>query len=324
MTYPDMPEPVRFDCGEVTLSVHLAGPEDGIPILLLHGWPDLALCWSDQIRVLAEAGYRVIAPDNRGFGASDAPTDIDAYAIDHLVGDLSRLLDALKIDQALMVGHDWGGILMWHAACLIPERFMGAVGVCTPHLPRGAQPPIEVFRQMAGDEHYIVRMQDEALDDFWVGQEEDFFAFTFMPPPPAADLEKLPASVTHLPKRFTKWTKRGGLKSEDDCVMPADRRQVYADAFARTGFRTGFNWYRNMDANWERMGGVDHRLSIPCLMISAECDFMLPPKLTRFMPALCKDVEFDILEETGHWVHYEAGEELNRILLDWLGRRFPA
>ena len=144
-----------------------------------------------------------------------------------------------------------------------------------------------------------------------------------MPPPPASDFEKLPPSITHLPRRFTRWKKRGGLKHEDDCVMPTSMRQVYAEAYKRTGFRPGFNWYRNMDANWERMGGVDHRLSMPCLMISAECDFMLPPKLARFMPALCRDVEFHILEEVGHWVHYEAGSELNEILLDWLERRFP-
>lgn len=319
-----MPEPVRIDCGEVCLSVHMAGPEDGLPVLLLHGWPELALSWSKQIPILAEAGYRVIAPDNRGFGASDGPEEIAAYGIDRLVGDISGLLDALKIEKALMIGHDWGGIVMWHAACLIPDRFLGAVGVCTPHLPRGAQPPTDVFRQMAGDEHYIVRMQDEALDEFWVGQEEDFFAFTFMPPPPSADFDRLPPSVSHLPRRFELWLKRGGLKSEDDCVMPADMRSIYAEAYKKTGFRTGFNWYRNMDANWERMGGVDHRLSLPCLMISAECDFMLPPTLTRFMPALCRDVEFNIIEEIGHWVQYEASDDLNAILLDWLGRRFPA
>lgn len=101
----------------------------------------------------------MIAPDNRGFGASDAPHETNAYHVDRLTGDIAGLLDALGIERAVIVGHDWGGILMWMAACLIPERFLGAVGVNTPHLPRGSKPPTEVFREMGGEEHYIVRFR---------------------------------------------------------------------------------------------------------------------------------------------------------------------
>ena len=112
MSHPPMPPAQRIDVGEVTLSVHLAGPEDGVPVLLMHGWPELALSWAQQIEDLAKAGYRVIAADNRGFGASDAPHPVEAYGVDHLVGDFTGLLDALGIEKAVWVGHDWGGILM--------------------------------------------------------------------------------------------------------------------------------------------------------------------------------------------------------------------
>lgn len=322
MSHPPMPPARRVNVGEVTLSVHEAGPEDGLPVLLLHGWPELALSWAAQIEALASAGYRVIAPDNRGFGASDAPHETSAYHVDRLTGDIAGLLDALGIEKAVIVGHDWGGILMWMAACLIPERFLGAVGVNTPHLPRGARPPTDAFRELGGDEHYIVRFQDEAADTLFVGRERDFFDFVFGAPPPSADLGKLPPSVSHLPKRFERFIERGGLKSEDDVVVPQDARAEYARIYAQSGFRGGLNWYRNFDANWERMGGVDHRLSMPCLMISAECDFMLPPKLTAWMPALCKDLEMHVIPEIGHWTQYEAPEALNAYLLDWLGRRF--
>lgn len=322
MTHPPMPPARRINAGEVTLSVHEAGPETGLPVLLLHGWPELAVSWAAQIEALANAGYRVIAPDNRGFGASDAPEAVEAYGIDNLVGDISGLLDALGIERAVMVGHDWGGILMWHAACLIPERFLGAVGVNTPHLPRGARPPLDVFREMGGEEHYIVRFQDETADTLFAGRERDFFDFVFGAPPPSADLAKLPPSITHLPARFERFVARGGLKSEDDVVVPGDARIHYADTYARTGFRGGINWYRNFDANWERMGGVDHRLSMPCLMISAECDFMLPPKLTAWMPALCSDLEMHVIEGIGHWTQYEDPDALNAHLIDWLERRF--
>ncbi|WP_241094968.1 alpha/beta fold hydrolase [Marinicauda algicola] len=322
MNHPDMPPARRVKCGEVTLSVHEAGPEDGVPVLLLHGWPELALSWARQIEDLAGAGYRVIAPDNRGFGASDVPHEVEAYGIDHLVGDYTGLLDALGIEKAVWVGHDWGGIAMWHAAALKPERFLGAAGVCTPHLPRGSKPPTEVLEGMAGEEHYIIRFQDEDFDDFWKGREEAFFAFVFMPPPPTGELDKLPASVTHLPRRFERWLERGGLKSEADCVVPAHLRARYAKAYAHTGFRGGFNWYRNLDANWQRMAGVDLRLKMPCKMISAEADFMLPPKLAQFMPVLCSDLDMDVIAEVGHWVQYEAPDQLSAQLIDWLGRRF--
>ncbi len=324
MTHPAMPPARRVDVGEVTLSVHEAGPADGIPVLLLHGWPELAMSWASQIKALSEAGYRVIAPDNRGFGASDAPHEISAYGVDQIVGDISGLLNALDIEKAVIVGHDWGGIIMWHAACLIPDRFMAAIGVNTPHLPRGARPPTEVFAELAGDEHYIVRFQDEAADTVFVGREEDFFAFTFGAPPPTADLDKLPPSMAHLPKRFEKFVARGGLKSEEDCVVPADIRAQYASVYAKGGFRGGINWYRNFDANWERMGGVDHRLSMPVFMITAECDFMLPPKLAAWMPALCSDLTMEMIEDVGHWTQYEAPAHLNALLLTWLGQRFPA
>lgn len=317
-----MPPARHIKAGDITLSVHEAGPQDGLPVLLLHGWPELALSWSAQIAALSQAGYRVIAPDLRGFGASDAPREIEAYHIDVMCADIENLLDALGIERAVMAGHDWGGIIMWQAACLIPHRFLGAIGVNTPHLPRGSAAPLEVFRGQGGDEHYIVRFQDEAADELFVGREDDFFAFSFGGPLPGGDLTKLPASITHLPRRFDAFVARGGLKSEDDCVVGPALRARYAQAYRRSGFRGGLNLYRNFDANWERMGGVDHRLSMPCLMISAECDFMLAPKLTAWMPALCSDLERHVIEDIGHWTQAEAPETLNGLMLDWLGRRF--
>jgi pimeloyl-ACP methyl ester carboxylesterase len=227
----------------------------------------------------------------------------------------------MGVERAVIVGHDWGGILMWHAACLIAHRFIAAVGVNTPHLPRGAVPPTEVFRERGGEEHYIVRFQDEAADTLFEGRETDFFAFTFGAPVAPTDFDNLPASITHLPARFDKFVARGGLQSEDACVVPPEIRARYADIYARTGFRGGLNWYRNFDANWERLAGVDHRLAMPCLMIAAECDFMLPPKLAGWMPALCKDFTLHVIEGCWHWTQYEAPQELSAVLLAWLEQR---
>ena len=323
MTHPPMPPARRVDVGPMTLSVHEAGPEDGIPVVLLHGWPELALSWAQQVKDLSEAGYRVLAPDMPGFGASDAPHEVDAYHVDRLCEVLGGLLDAYDLPQAIMVGHDWGGIFMWQAACLMGDRFLGAVGVNTPHLPRGSEPPSAAFRERGGDEHYILRFQNEAMDSFFVGQEDAFFAFTFGAPIAVTDSDQLPPSITHLPRRFQAFVARGGTKSEDDLVVPAPIRAQYAEVYRQTGFRGGLNYYRNFDANWERMGGVDHRLSMPCLMISTELDFMLPPKLAAWMPALCKDLTHHIIDDCGHWTMYEASEELSALLLGWLNARFP-
>jgi pimeloyl-ACP methyl ester carboxylesterase len=165
-----------------------------------------------------------------------------------------------------------------------------------------------------------VRFQDEAADTLFEGREEDFFAFVFGTPPPTADLDKLPPSVAHLPKRFERFVERGGLRSEEDSVvLGPEARAQYAGIYRQSGFRGGFNWYRNFDRNWERMGGVDHRLSMPVFMITAECDVMLPPKLAAWMPALCSDLTMEMIEDIGHWTQYEAPDQLNALLLDLAG-----
>ena len=317
----DFPPATRIATNGITLAVHLAGPEDGQPLILAHGWPELAWSWKNQIGVLAEAGYRVIAPDLRGFGGSDCPEGADAYDIDTLVGDLTGLLDALGHETAIFAGHDWGGIIVWHAAMLAPQRVAGVIGVNTPHLPRGAEPPTNTFRQIGGEDHYILRFQEPGYaESRFEGREDDFFAFMFGRPLSAASAEKALPRVSQLPRLFEHFKGR----DEAEIVVPAEERAVYADAYRRTGFASTIHMYRNFDANWERMGGVDHRLAMPCLMISAERDVFLPPAMTRWMPALCKDVEMHTIEACGHWTMWEAPDRLNTLMLDWLDQRFPA
>ncbi|MFY0639245.1 alpha/beta fold hydrolase [Maricaulis maris] len=317
----DFPTPQRIATNGIEISVHLAGPETGQPLLLVHGWPELAYSWKNQISVLAGAGYRVIAPDLRGFGGSDCPGGVDAYDIDTMIADLTGLLDALGHDKAVWVGHDWGGIITWHAAMLAADRFDGVIGVNTPHLPRGAQAPTEAFREIGGEDHYILRFQAPGYaESVFEGKEDEFFAFIFGSPPKIGKLEDYFPDITHIPAQFESFNGR----PEKRIVVKPEDRAVYAEAYRKTGFGPGINLYRNFDANWQRMGGVDHRLSLPCLMISAELDFMLPPKLAGWMPALCKDSEFAVIEGCGHWTMWEAPDELNAYLLDWLERRFPA
>jgi len=111
---------MNLDLGDVTLFVRDTG--SGVPVLLLHGWPDTGDLWRHQSPVLADAGYRVIAPDLRGFGASGKPADLAAYTVPHLVGDVVALLDALGVGSAHLVGHDWGAAIAWMTAALAPDR----------------------------------------------------------------------------------------------------------------------------------------------------------------------------------------------------------
>lgn len=315
----DMPPPRRIATNGVTLSVHLAGPETGMPVLLCHGWPELAYSWKNQIGPLAAAGHRVIAPDQRGFGASDAPWPAAAYGIDALVGDLTGLLDALGITRAVLVGHDWGGILAWHAALLAPERVAGVVGVNTPHRGHSRIDPVSMLGKRFGPEHYIVAFQEEGAEEALVGREDDFFAFVFgsAPLPAPADPRDIPARAFDLFGRFAAFTGR----EEARCVVPAADRAVYAAAYRASGFRGGVNWYRNLAANWARMAGVDHHVRQPALMIAAANDWYLPPALTRGMERLVPDLELHVIEGCGHWTQWEAPETLNRLILAWLARR---
>ena len=149
---------------DVTLQVTAAG-EPGAPVvLLLHGFPELAYTWRRQIPVLAEAGYHVLAPDQRGYGGSSAPERVDAYTVADLSADVVGLLDSEfggGPDRAVIVGHDFGGVVAWGAPLLHPERFAGVVGISVPPVPRPRVPTTQAFRRLFGDAFfYILYFQD--------------------------------------------------------------------------------------------------------------------------------------------------------------------
>ena len=144
----DMP-PLQFaDINGIRMGFYEAGPKtDAPPLVLCHGWPEIAFSWRHQIKALSEAGIRVIAPDQRGYGATDRPDDVEAYDIEHLTGDLVGLLDHLKIDKAIFVGHDWGGFIVWQMPLRHIDRVAGVVGINTPHTNRASADPIELLRK---------------------------------------------------------------------------------------------------------------------------------------------------------------------------------
>ena len=147
----EMP-PLQFaQTNGIRMGYYEAGPKtDTPPVILCHGWPDIAFSWRHQIKALGDAGIRVIAPDQRGYGATDRPEPVESYDLEHLTGDLVGLLDHLKIDKAIFVGHDWGGFVVWQMPLRHPSRVAGVVGINTPHTSRAPADPIELLRQRFG------------------------------------------------------------------------------------------------------------------------------------------------------------------------------
>ena len=124
--------PARENQPAISLSVHEAGT--GPAVVFCHGFPELAYSWRHQVPAVAAAGFRAIAPDQRGYGDSSAPPEVSQYGITELTGDLVGLLDAMEIDRAVFVGHDWGGFVAWAMPVLHPDRTAGVIGVCTPYM----------------------------------------------------------------------------------------------------------------------------------------------------------------------------------------------
>src|SRR6266705_1589560 len=131
----------------------------GLPVVLCHGFPEIAYSWRHQMPALAAAGFRAIAPDQRGYGETDRPAAVSDYDIHQLTADLVGLLDALGLERAVFAGHDWGGIVVWHMPLLHPARTAGVIGVNTPYFPRPSAPPVTVMRALWGDDYYIVHFQ---------------------------------------------------------------------------------------------------------------------------------------------------------------------
>jgi pimeloyl-ACP methyl ester carboxylesterase len=139
------PEARKIDTNGIRLAVYEQG--EGEPVIFLHGFPELAFSWRFQLPALAAAGFRAIAVDQRGYGRSTVPPDVEDYGIDKLIGDVLGLLDALDIERGTFVGHDWGAFVLWHMSLLCPERMQRQAILNIPFWPRPPVDPIELFRR---------------------------------------------------------------------------------------------------------------------------------------------------------------------------------
>lgn len=317
----DFPEPKLVNAGGVRLAVYEkgAGAPGRPPVVLVHGWPEIAYSWKNQIGPLAEAGWRVIAFDLKGFGASEAPADKALYDVRHMTDDFVALLDALKIDKAVFCGHDWGGALVWPMAQLHRGRVAGVIGVCVPHHPPPPVPPLAIIAKRLSANHYFIRFQEEdAPEKILESDIERFFAMTFRKPAPREKWPDLVPGVYDILARV----ERGRATDPADLVISPEHLALYVEAYRRSGFRGGVNLYRNIDRNWQIMREVDPRIDRPAMWIGAELDLFVPPETAEGMEKFVPDLEKHVLSGCGHWMMWEKPAEMNALILDWLKRRF--
>ncbi len=331
------------------IRVHVAEQGRGPLVLLVHGFPELWYSWRHQLPALADAGYRAVAIDQRGYGRSSKLWDPREYRISRLVADLIGVVRALGETTAVVVGHDWGAPVAWSAAWRHPEVFRAVVGLSVPFSGRGliALPgcpfgdemrPSEIHRQVAGEgqdfyEDYFATLGpivDEIESDVrgWIRDAVFSFSGDALPPgmtaaqiaklDPVALIRASAACVPHgarmrdrfaTPEHFSPWFTKDDL-------------DVFAEEFQRTGFAGGLSYYRAMDEGWEELAPLARQpVRVPALFIGGEVDAptLWGAEAIARASERIRDLRGSvILPGCGHWIQQERPDETNRLLIDFL------
>ncbi len=295
---------------------------DGPPVLMIHGWPESWYSWRHQIGPVRDAGYRVVVPDVRGYGGSDAPHAVEAYDMQSLIGDVLGLIDHFGERQAILFGHDWGAPIVWNTAALHPGRVSAVAALSVPYAPRGKISSIALWRQI-----YAGRF---------------FYQIYFQAPGPAeaefeADIRTSLRKIYYAgsgdsPRGLFRPDKSPGARMLDDLPDPSmlpgwlseQDMDYYVSQFERSGMRGPLNRYRNQERDWERLTGLDGaRISQPACFIAGSRDGVLKfvPKvdLVENMKRWTDDLRVcSIIEGAGHWIQQERPDEVTRLLLEFL------
>ena len=270
--------------------LHYVEAGEGPLVVLLHGFPEFWYSWRFQIPALAAAGFRVVAPDMRGYNLSDKPKGVEGYALETLARDVERLIWALGEERAVVVGHDWGGIVAWAVAMLHPERVERLAILNVPHperFSRGLRTPRQLLRSS--------------------------YAFFFQIPWLPERLIRA-GHFAILRYVFRNDPVRPGTFGEEDI----DR---YVEAFSRPGALTAaINYYRALARRPPAVARkLRRRIEAPVMVIWGQRDLFLVPELARPDPTLVPDARVERLPDASHWVQQDRPERVNALLLDFLG-----
>ena len=314
---PMFPQPRSIATNGLEMAVYEQG--EGPPVILLHGFPELAFSWRHQLPALADAGFRAIAPDQRGYGQTTVPPNVEDYRVTALIADIHGLLDALGLESATFIGHDWGALLLWQMAMLAPDRIGKMVVLNIPHYPRPPIDPITIMRNRFGDDFYIVNFQDSDEADRTFNADPRHFINRLMRRNQVTreQFDKLPPEhkVVSLIRAV------GNPAASGDALLNDAELDYYARAFARSGLTGPINWYRNWTHNWEQLEGVDQQIDIPTLFIGAANDVLIGLEYIEGMKPMVNDLTVHMLEDCGHWTQQEKPDEVNRLVIDWLVQR---
>jgi len=296
------------------IEIFITEEGSGPLVLLCHGWPELSHSWRHQIPAIAAAGFHVVAPDMRGFGRTSAPESVASYSIFDLVGDMVALVAALGETKAIIIGHDWGAPVAWHAALFRPDIFTAVGGLSVAPPWRGRERPMETLAKSGITNFYWQYFQKPGVAE---AEFERDVAFTMRAVTFGVDSSLYlkdgfgflgdPAIERHLP----------------DWISAADHAHV-VETYRRTGFRGGLNWYRNIDRNWELTapwhGAKIHQ---PSIFIAGARDSVVTSilggkrvtEMERVLPSLKRKL---IIEGAGHWIQQERPEDVNAALIEFL------
>jgi len=294
-------------------------------VLLIHGFPELAVSWRAQVEALACAGFHAVAPDMRGYGGTDKPADTAAYGILDLVGDMVDLVRALGETSCVVVGHDWGASVAWHCALTRPDLFTAVAALSVPFQPRRAKGPptaamAAISKRLGVGDLYISRFQpDDAHLEFDAAPatalRKMFYGYDGATPEGRQSTGFLPEGVGLI------------ASIADDAPLPPWMSEAhfaeYVAAFAAGGFKAPLDWYRCLDLNWARTAWLqDARIRVPAAFMVGERD----PVRHYAGPAeaALRDWLLDLRMQTvvsgaGHWIQQERPDQVNAFLLDFLG-----
>jgi pimeloyl-ACP methyl ester carboxylesterase len=318
---PGMNTPKFLQTNGITLGVYDQG--EGFPVVLCHGFPELAYSWRHQVKALTAAGYRAIAPDQRGYGLSDRPENMDQYTIKHLCGDMAGMLDALEIDRAVFCGHDWGGGVVWMMPRLHADRVAGVIGVNTPSFHPAHRRPQQDSPIVRTDNYYTNTFQQPGYADELLAADVRRVFDMMLRRGGFWDAEKfrtLPEDSAERRVDLLRMLAQGNFTGE--FLLTEDEARVFVDTFESTGFTGGLNWYRAAAQVQPDFSQAQWDITVPCLYVGAENDVILPPSSADGMEQFIEDFERYTVADCGHWTQQEKPDELNRVMLDWLGRKY--
>lgn len=300
------------------IELNIAEAGEGPLVLMLHGFPESWYSWRHQFKPLANAGYKAVAPDMRGYGEGDKPNDITAYNQVEVVNDIIGLIAALGYETAIVIGHDWGAPTAWSCALHHPDKVTAVGALSVPFTPRGDVAPLAqmqkmfegmFFYQLYFQEPGVAEAELEAdvrvsLKKFYHMASGDFDLTTLTPQGPDSDL----LSALPEPEKMGAWCSNADLA-------------FYTAEFERSGFRGPVNYYRNHDLTWQKTAGAPNTISQPAMFMAGDKDgvIMMAAEALQALPERVPNLLLnELIPGAGHWTQQEAPEAVNRGILKFL------